>query len=183
MGHKHTREDILDGAVLAAMSDGLSRLTFGTLAKRLGVSDRIVVYYFPTKNQLITDVLVQVGERLQAVLARAFTHAATDHRELARAALPVLARTDVDPLFAVYFEACGMAAAGLEPFGSLAGQLVEGWVGWLSEFFSGDPPRRRAEAEATLALVDGVLLMRQLGGAAAADRAAVALGLRGPTVN
>lgn len=178
MGHKHTRDDILDGAVQAAISDGLSRLTFGTLAKRLGVSDRVIVYYFPTKNQLITDVMIQVGERLQTVLARAFTEGAADHRELARAALPVLARKEFDPLFAVYFEACGMAAAGLEPFGSLAGQLVEGWVGWLAEFFAGDPGRRRAEAEATLVLVDGVLLLRQLAGAAAANRAAVALGLR-----
>lgn len=178
MGHKHTRDDILDGAVEAALDDGLSRLTFGTLAKRLGVSDRIIVYYFPTKNQLVTDVLIQVGERLQVALGSAFTEAAEDHRHLARAALPVLSRKEFEPLFAVYFEACGLAAAGLEPFGDLAGQLMEGWVGWLSEFFSGDPHRRRAEAEATVALVDGVLLVRQLAGAAAADRAAVALGLR-----
>lgn len=177
MGHKHTRDQILDGAVEAAMSDGLSRLTFGRLAKHLGVSDRIIVYYFPTKTQLITEVLVAIGERLQVVLGHAFTTPADDHRDLARAALPVLAQTEIDPLFAVYFEACGLAAAGIEPFGDLAGQLMEGWTGWLTEFFSGEPQRRRTEAEATVALVDGLLLVRQLVGGAAADRAAVALGV------
>ncbi len=48
---------------------------------------------------------------------------------------------------------------------------------WLSGFFRGNPKQRRAEAEATLALIDGVLLMRQLAGAQAADRAAKALGM------
>ena len=47
----------------------------------LGVSDRIVVYYFPTKDDLITEVLLLVGVRLQGVLATAFTEPAHDHIE------------------------------------------------------------------------------------------------------
>ena len=45
--------------------DGLSNLTFGRLAKRLGMADRTIVYYFPTKADLIagfpteTDALFQ----------------------------------------------------------------------------------------------------------------------------
>ena len=72
MGHKHTREQILEGAMAAALDDGLSQLTFGRLAKRLGTSDRVIVYYFPTKDDLVSDVLVTVGMQVQEVLARAF---------------------------------------------------------------------------------------------------------------
>ena len=57
MGYRHTKEEILDGALAAAFDEGLSQLTFGRLAKRLGVSDRIVVYYFPTKTDMITAVV------------------------------------------------------------------------------------------------------------------------------
>jgi len=48
MGHKHTKEEILDGALRAALDEGLSQLTFGRLAKRMGMNDRMIVYYFPT---------------------------------------------------------------------------------------------------------------------------------------
>lgn len=178
MGHKHSREEILDGALEAAIADGLSQLTFGRLARRLGVSDRVVVYYFPTKTELVVSVLAVLAQRLQSVLARAFTERAGDHVELARAAWPVVATSEVDPLFGVYFEAIGLAAAGIEPFHGLAGQLLEGWIGWLSEFFDGDRAERRAQAETTLALLDGLLLLRQLAGGAAANRAAALLGVR-----
>lgn len=177
MGHKYTREQILEGAVELALAEGVGSLTFGRLAKRMGTSDRVVVYYFPSKTTLVSEVLVEIGNQLQALLAQAFTEPASGHQQLAKAAYRVLARDDHDAVFAVYFEALGLAAAGVQPFRDLAGALVDAWVGWLSGFFRGTPKHRRAQAEATLALIDGVLLMRQVGGAQAADRAAKALGL------
>lgn len=179
MGPKHAREQILAGALDAAIDDGLSRLTFGRLANRLGINDRIVVYYFPTKDDLITDVLFMMGARLQEVLARAFTTTtAADHVQLAKAAWPVLARPEIDPIFSLFFEANGLAAAGREPYKKLAGELVAGWATWLAAFFDGTPKQRRIEAETTIAVLDGLLLLRQLSGPAAANRAASRLGIR-----
>jgi AcrR family transcriptional regulator len=178
MGHKYSREQILAGAVELVLDGGLSSLSYGQLAKSLGTSDRVIVYYFPSKQTLIGETLAEIGTRLQEALARAFAVPASDHRELTAAAFPLLANDEMDPIFAVYFEACGLAAAGLEPYGQIADELVQAWIGWLAGFLVGTPQRRRAEAEATLALIDGVLLLRQLGGPAAAARAAKALGLR-----
>ncbi len=178
MGHRHTREQILAGAVETALQDGLSQITFGRVARHLGVNDRIVVYYFPTKDDLITEVLLHMGAQLQEVLARAFTTPAADHVALARVAWPVLARPEVDPVFALYFETSGLAAAGREPFATLATELVDVWITWLSEFFTGPARQRRTEAEAALALIDGLLLLRQIAGPAAANRAAARLGVR-----
>ncbi len=177
MGHKYSRDEILEGAVQAAIDHGLSSLTFGRLARRLGTSDRVIVYYFPTKNALVTDVLLAIGVRLQEVLAGAFPDKAADHVQMAAAAYPALADPAVDPLFAVYFEACGLAAAHVAPFNEVAPQLMTAWVDWLADFFSGTRVRRMREAEATMALIDGLLLMRHLAGPRAADRAARTLGL------
>ena len=123
MGYRHTREEILDGALAAAIDDGLSRLTFGRVAKRLGINDRTVVYYFPTKDALITDVVMSMGLQLQQTLGKAFSTPAAGHLQLARAAWPVLARDDVDPIFALFFEANGLAATGRAPFDT----LIPGW--------------------------------------------------------
>ena len=179
MGHKHSREQILEGAVTAAFDEGLSQLTFGRLAKRLGINDRTIVYYFPTKEDLVADVLLTIGGRLQEVLAAAFTTTATDPVQLASAAWPILARPEIDPIFGLYFEAVGLAAAGREPYKTLVTELVRSWAVWLAGFFTGPPRRRQSAAEATIALVDGLLLVRTLAGPDAADRAAAVLGLGG----
>jgi AcrR family transcriptional regulator len=177
MGYKHTREEMLAGAVDAALAEGLSQLTFGRLAKRLGVGDRMIVYYFPSKDALVSSVLLAMGERLQHVLSAAFREPAADHLALARMAWPVLAGSDTDRLFATFFEANGLAAAGAEPYRTVVPQLVEAWVTWIAEFLQGPARRRREEAEATVALIDGLLLLRLLAGPAAATRAATRLGV------
>jgi AcrR family transcriptional regulator len=177
MGHKHTKAEILEGALAAALDDGLSQLTFGRLAKRLGISDRIIVYYFPTKDDLITEVVVSMGLRLQETLAGAFSSPAADYAELVRAAWPVLARPEADPIFALFFEANGLATAGRDPYRTLVPQLVEVWIDWASNFIEGNPTRRRTDAEAAIATIDGLLLLRLLAGPDAADRAARRLGI------
>jgi AcrR family transcriptional regulator len=181
MGHKHTKEEILEGALAAAFDDGLSQLTFGRIAKRLGISDRIVVYYFPTKDDLIGEVLYVMGAQLQETLAPTFSTPVAGHVELLRAAWPILAHPQADPVFALFFEAGGLAAIGREPYRSLVPQLVEAWIAWASEFISGTPARRRAEAEAAIAVIDGLLLLRQLAGSKVADRAAKRIGAVGPS--
>ena len=172
MGHKHTKDEILAGALATAFADGLSQLTFGRIAKRLGISDRIVVYYFPSKNDLVGEVLAAIGTELQATLAPAFASPLADHRELVRTVWPVLASADADPVFALFFEAMGLAATGREPYRSIVPQLVDAWIEWAAQHISGAAAHRRGEAEAAVAVLDGLLLLRQLAGADAADRAA-----------
>jgi AcrR family transcriptional regulator len=178
MGHKHTKEQILSGALDAAIDDGLSQLTFGRLAKRLGMNDRTIVYYFPTKDDLVAEVVLSMGVQLQDKLSIAFSQRADSYLDLARSAWPVLAAREADAVFALYFEANGLATAGLAPYNKLIPEIIEAWTTWLMTFLTGTSKRRRAEAEATIALIDGLLLLRQLAGPAASDRAAVTLGLR-----
>ena len=178
MGHKHTKEEILAGALTTAFEVGLSRLTYGQVAKRLGISDRVVVYYFPSKDDLVSEVLLSLGGQLQQTLAPAFATPQADHVALARAAWPLLARPATDPVFALFFEANGLAAAGRDPFRSVVPQLVEAWIAWAAGLIQGTARQRRAEAETAIAVIDGLLLLRQLAGPAAAARAARRLGVR-----
>lgn len=177
MGPRHTREEILEAAVQTAQADGLHRLTFGRVAERLGTSDRMVVYYFPAKSNLVEAVLLELGARLQASLAPVVASGATDHRALVRALWPQLARPDVDPVFALYFEAVGLAAAGGAPYRDLVPMLLTAWVDWAADVLTGTRATRRAEAEAAIAVVDGLLLLRQIAGPEPAERAARRLGV------
>ena len=174
---KHRRDDILAAAVETAYDGGLSQLSFGRVARRLGIADRTVVYYFPTIGELVGNVVVMLGLQLQATLEPAFEGGAADPLELVRRAWPTLATPDVDATFALFFEANGLAAAGRAPYDEIVPQLVAGWIDWATGYFTSPEADRRTDAEAAIALLDGLLLLRQLAGPEAAERAATRLGV------
>jgi AcrR family transcriptional regulator len=174
---RHNADEILNGAVAVAFDGGLGRLTFGRVATHLGIADRTVVYYFPTKDDLISAVLVAIGERLEATLAPAFTRPATDHIDLAATAWPVLGDPSTVPVFALYLEATGLAAIGRPPYTTIAPALTEAWIAWAAELLPGTASARRAEAAAAVALLDGLLMLRAIAGDDAARTAARRLGL------
>lgn len=175
VGYRYTKEQILEGALSAALEEGVSRLTFGRLAKQLGISDRVIVYYFPSKDDLVSEVLAALGSELQRALAPVFAQKVSDHAQMLRRAWPVVARDDLDGTFALFFEASGLAASGCEPYRTVVPRLVQGWIDWAASFIDGTPTHRRREAAATIAAVDGLLLLRQLAGPEAADGAAKAI--------
>lgn len=175
VGYRYTKEQILEGALSAALEGGVSQLTFGRLAKQLGISDRVIVYYFPSKDDLVSEVLMALGSELQRALAPIFVRKVSDHAQMLRTAWPIVARDDLARTFALFFEASGLAASGSEPYRTLVPRLVEGWIEWAASFIDGAASHRRREAAATIAVLDGLLLLRQLAGADAADLAAKAL--------
>lgn len=178
MRPRHSREQILEGALATALEGGLSQLTYGRVAKRLGINDRVVVYYFPSKEELLAEVLLTVGTQFQETLAPAFEHPAADHLELARRAWPVIAVPAADPVFALFFEANGLAVAGRSPFDEIVPQLVAAWLDWAAGLIDAPPATARTEAAAAIALIDGLALLRLLSGPEEADRAARRLGVR-----
>lgn len=178
MGYRHSREDMLHAAIEVAAEDGLGSLTFGRVAKKLGTSDRMVVYYFPTKSDLINQVAAALGGQLQELLAKAFGSDPLPAADLARRAWPVLAATSAEAVFAAFFEVVGLASAGREPFVTMAPMLIDSWVDWLVPRIAADDVQDpRDGALALVAQIDGLLLLRQVKGVRAANKAARQLGI------
>ncbi len=163
---------MLTAAVSVVLQDGLSGLTFAKVAEHLGVSDRMVVYYFPTKDFLTESVVSSLAESLIASLGTAFGDEELELDDLARRAWPVLATRRNDPVFRVFFELVGYASARIEPYSRLSKEILNEWATWLESRVAGKTVEdRRAKALALMAQIDGLLLLRQTLGPKSADAA------------
>ena len=178
MGYRHSAEEILDAAVALTLESGLAALTFSRVGKRLGISDRTVVYYFPTKLDLINAVAGALVTDMVQLLEEAFGSTRLSQKDLMNRAWPVLTTPSADRVFALYFEIVGLASTGQAPYDTLAPGLVAGWVDWLAPRILGSSQDvRRRRALATVAQIDGLLLVRHVLGATSGDAAAREAGI------
>lgn len=180
MGYKHSRTDMLDAATDLLADNGLAGLTYRRMGERLGVPDRTVVYYFPTKTDLLTAVLERHAEHLRTLLHAAVGNAPLSTGQLLHRAWSALRTPQADPAIRVLVEVLGHAAAGRAPYRELAGTIAAGWTDWLAQHLSGPPGQRHQHAAALLAQLDGLLLLRSIGHSDLADTAAHTLGWQPP---
>jgi AcrR family transcriptional regulator len=180
VGYRHSEQEIVDAAAGVALEHGMSGLTYRRVADRLEISDRMVVYYLPTKADLVLAAMTAVSVMLQQLLAEAFGDERRDPDALVRKAWPVLITPAAEKVFAIFFEAIGLAAARTDPYDQLVPAMMQAWLDWLTARSSGSTPSaRRRNALAVMARVDGLLLVHQTLGADAANDAARAVGIRG----
>ena len=178
MGYRHSTEEILAAAVEETMASGWSGLTFKRVGDRLGISDRTVVYYFPTKLDLIGGVAGTLAGKLTELLESAFGSGPMNSRDLLKRAWPTLTASEADQIFVLFFEIVGLAASRTSPFDVLAPTLVDGWVEWLVPHVLGSSLEiRRRRALAAVAQIDGLLLIRHILGSDAANAAAHEIGI------
>jgi AcrR family transcriptional regulator len=177
MGYRHSRDDILGAAVEVALDLGLGGLTFASVSRRLGIPDRTVVYYFPTKADLVSAVLARTTIQLQELLSPALSQEASDESVVLQRSWAMLSGAGSEAAFRVYFESVGLAVRGREPYRSIAHQLIAAWTAWIASRLSGDAATRLDRAHAIVATLDGLLLIRAVAGQGPADAAARGLGL------
>jgi AcrR family transcriptional regulator len=173
MGYRHSRNEILDAAQAVALEVGIAALTFRNVAAQLEISDRTVVYYFPSKSALVEAVFDRFAADLEGLLLGAFGEEPRSATDLLRRAWPVLASPSADRAFRLFFEIVALASAREKPYDEMARHLLDTWVDWLAPRTLGSTGLiRRRRALAILAQLDGLLLIRHtLGASAAADAA------------
>ncbi|WP_380164702.1 TetR/AcrR family transcriptional regulator [Jannaschia sp. R86511] len=150
----------------------MSRLSLRPLAAALGTSDRMLLYYFGSREHLLETVLDLVGDGLVAALSEAVPPGRSHPEVLLRELWSVARDPGVEPALRLYVEILGQAAAQVPPFPSAARRVAHRWLDWAQDRVDVPDQERQDAAAALLATVDGLLILDLAIGSEVADRAA-----------
>ena len=161
------RQELADAATDYVLEHGLIGLTLRPLAAAIGTSDRMLLYHFRDKDDLLATVLTTSNERsVQGIRALA------PSVDVRRAVLDLWATVN-SPSQArcqrLYVEAAAVGVLGVEPYASVVARANEVWMEAVADHLrASGVPTRAARRAATLldATFMGLQLDLQLEGEA-----------------
>lgn len=142
------------------MAEGLDALSLRPAAARLGTSDRMLLYYFNSKAELMSDVLGSVTERFIAWLADSSKGVRIPPHQMIGHAVGLMGSAEAKPYLNIWFEIVARAARGDAVFATTAEAIAEAWNDWIVRtvhFPQG--VASRAAAAMMLAIVNGIALL------------------------
>lgn len=143
-----------------ALEEGLSALNLRPVAERLGTSDRMLLYYFGTKAELVAAVLASLTERLTDALNLSKYQGRKNPPELLADAAALFAQPQTLHFMKVWLEVVTLAARHEEPYRLFARQSVAIWLQWLDDHLAiPDSVKRSQLAAAILTVLEGVAML------------------------
>ena len=162
------RQQLLEAAGQYVLSNGLSDLSLRPLAAAIGTSDRMLLYYFGTKDQLVAAVLDTLSAGLMQGLTSALPHSVVTPPVMYTALVNALTQEPMRPVMRLWFDVAAQAVRGVEPYAAAAGAVLRTWTGWAAERLDTDADTA-AVAHALVAAIEGRVLLSLLSDADASE--------------
>ncbi len=109
-----------------ALRTGLIGLSLRPLAASLGTSDRMLLYHFGTKDDLVAAVLRDSNDR--AVDAITALEPSTDLRAAVHDLWSVVRSPEFEPCSRLYVEAAALGLLGREPYAGVVREANDRWL-------------------------------------------------------
>ncbi len=153
------RDDLAEAATDYVLAHGLMDLSLRPLAAALGTSDRMLLYHFDSKDDLVATVLRVANDRSVARVAA--LPPAPDVRTAVRELWRVVTSPALDRCQGMYVEAAALGLLGREPYARVVREANGRWVRALTGHLvaSGVPAER---ADRVTVLVDAAFMGFQL---------------------
>lgn len=154
------RSEVLAAATQWVLDHGLGTLSLRPLARDLGTSDRMLVYYFGSKDALVNEVLTEANARLTAHVVGQGHRGREDAQPLL-AMWRRLSTAEAAPYLRLYFEVFGLALQQPDRYGPFLLKVHQGWLDLTAAQLSPRSPRSKAarqRATVAVAVVEGLLL-------------------------
>ncbi|MEO1658240.1 MAG: TetR/AcrR family transcriptional regulator [Pseudomonadota bacterium] len=143
------------------LNEGLDAANLRALAKAAGTSDRMLLYYFSNKDDLIGTALTRLAEQLSALLDEQIHCEPQPEEVLTETVWTAVCHPDCWPFMVLFVELAVRAHRIGDPFASPAQAIAHHFQTWLADHLAiDDLERRSAAAERVLTVVDGRVLLR-----------------------
>lgn len=148
------------------LAEGLNNLSLRALAARMDTSDRMLLYYFKTKDLLVRTVLDEVNNRLTTILAAQSTGPRVTATQFLSHVLPMVSDPAIAPFMQIWTDVIAHGARGVKPYDDIARTVVRSWTTWINSRLVSNPEESpendAARATFLLACVEGIMLLAQV---------------------
>jgi AcrR family transcriptional regulator len=153
------RDEVAEAATDYVLEHGLVGLSLRPLAAELGTSDRMLLYHFDGKDDLVATVLRVSNDRSVARIRD--LPPAPDVRTAVLGLWRAVTSPSLDRCQRMYVEAAALGLFGREPYVSVVREANELWVAVVARHLvdSGAPPD---QARRAVALLDAAFMGFQL---------------------
>lgn len=143
-----------------ALKEGIATLGLRGMAAKVGTSDRMLIYYFETRDQLIIDILEQVSARLSTLLLRIDDGSRLSPGQFLTRVLTMAHDPAIAPFMKLWTEVIARGARGEGPYDRIGPAAVKSWTDWIdSKLAPSLSHTDTGRAAALLSIVEGVVLL------------------------
>lgn len=154
------KAEIIQAITHHLIENGVTDIGLRKLAEVAGTSDRMLIYYFETKDALIGQVLQTIVANLAAQLDALLGQEKRTADELLTALLALSSTPPFNAVIQLWFEVVGLAARGQEPYAANATAIAVTWLQWIeSRLVDG----QTEQALSLFAALEGRLLLKLVG--------------------
>jgi AcrR family transcriptional regulator len=174
------REAAIERMADHVLAEGLGAATLRPLAAAAGTSDRMLLYYFADKEELLTATLNRIAARMMAQLDGAIpVEPLKPFSALLEQVWAAMASESLQPFMPLWLDLASGAARGLHPHRAIAGEIADGFLAWVTARLQpesdGEPSLL---APLFLSSIEGMYLLKAIGRSALANAALVELASR-----
>ena len=167
------RLDAIERMADHLLLNGMNAASLRTLAAAAGTSDRMLLYYFADKEDLITATLGKIADRLTALLDGAIPiERQLLFADLLDAIWRIVGSPKLRPYMRLWLELAAAAARKEEPHTTIASGIMDGFVNWTGNHVAREQGASHEESTAMLlAVIEGALFLDAIGRRDLADMA------------
>ena len=171
-----TRENLLPLLAAYVLEHGLAGLSLRPLAAAVGTSDRMLLYHFGSKQQLVAQLLQFIAAGFTLALDGVLPTGRLESRAACLETVAAATRgAAFRPYLVLWWQIVAGAAQGEATYATAAGAIMDRMLGWLEDLLPVGDPSPGLAARHILTLIEGAQMLDAIGRPQIADAALAAV--------
>lgn len=144
------RAEIVARVAEYLLSHGFEDSGIRSLAASAGISNRMLMYYFSSKDELVLEALLSISKTLAEQLDMLLPQNTATQKEIVDTMLLASEDPATQMLIKLFFETAGLGVRGASPYRAITQRILERWQSWIEQKLRADQKTRAPEILAQL---------------------------------